>query len=61
MKWNDELKLAPTCEPILVKVNNGIFGGGWTFHKALKVRDKFFNYDTKDEIPDVKAWMKVKI
>ena len=61
MKWNENLKKAPEGEPFLLKVNHGLFSGGWQFHKALRVRDKFFLYENKKEILDPHSWSKVEI
>ena len=61
MRWNENLKTAPQGEPFLVKVNVGLFSGGWQFYKALRVRDKFFNAETKEVISDPHSWMKVML
>ena len=60
IEWNKDLKKAPNgVKPFLLKVNHGLFSGGWQFHKALRVRDKFFNPDTGNEIADPDSWAKV--
>jgi len=62
IKWNENLKKAPTApNPIIVKVNHGLFSGGWQWHKALKVGDSFFYFESKKPINDVHSWAKVDI
>lgn len=62
IKWNEDMKKAPDDgKPFLVKVNHGLFSGGWQFHKALRVRDKFFKYETKKVIEDPHSWAKVNL
>lgn len=61
IKWNEDLKKAPDDGPFLLKVNHGLFSGGWQFHKALRVRDKFFNYETKNTIDEPHSWAKVEL
>lgn len=60
IEWNKNLKQAPYVEPILLLVNHGLFSGGWQWHKALRVRDKFFNYETKNVIDDPHSWASVE-
>lgn len=60
--WNENMKKAPNnAQPFLVKVNHGLFSGGWQFHKALRIRDTIFNYETKDVIDDPHSWSKVDL
>lgn len=61
IKWNEDLKKAPVAEPILLKVNHGLFSGGWQWHKGLMVRNKFFDYETKRVIEDPHSWAKVEL
>ena len=62
MKWNEDFKKVPDdTNPFLVKVNHGIFSGGWQFHKALNIRGMIFNYETKELIKDPHSWAKVTL
>lgn len=62
IKWNEDLKKAPNnTKPFLVKVNHGLFSGGWQFYKALRIGDTIFNYETKKVIKDVDSWAKVEL
>ena len=61
IKWDEDLKKSPQGEAFLLRVNDGVFGGGWQFHKALRVRDKFFQYETKDVIANPHSWSKVNL
>lgn len=56
--WNKDMKKAPDFQPILVKVY--IFSGGWSWHKAVRIGDKFFNDETKELIEDPVSWAEVK-
>lgn len=59
-EWNKDMKKAPDFEPILVKVYNGLCSGGWSWHKAIRIGDKFFNDETKQVIDDPHSWAEVK-
>jgi len=59
-KWLD-INTAPKDGYFLVKVNNGLFSGGWTFHKAMRIDNKFFNVDTKEIIAEPHSWAKVDL
>jgi hypothetical protein len=48
-------------KPFLIKANHGLFSGGWQFHKALRVRDEFFNPDTGEKIEHADSWAKVNL
>ena len=62
IKWDTDLKKAPKgVEPFLLKVNNGLFSGGWSWHKALRVHDQFFNVETNQRIEDPHSWAKVDL
>ena len=58
-KWFD-IKTAPKSGVFLTKENHGIFGGGWAWCKTIRVRDKFFNADTK-ELVDPEYWSPVSL
>ena len=60
-EWNENLKEAPIGEPFLVKVYHGLFSGGWEFHKALRIGNVFFIYETKEIIEDPHSWAKVTL
>lgn len=62
IKWNEDMKKAPNdTKPFLVKVNHGLFSGGWQFHKVLNINGTIFNYETKQVIDDPHSWAKVEI
>jgi len=48
-KWKD-IKTAPKDGEFLTKEFRGLFGAGWVWNKTIRVRDKFFNVETKEEI-----------
>ena len=60
-KWDKDLMKAPDDEPFLLKVNQGLFSGSWQFYKALRIRDKFFNAETKEVIRDPHSWTSVEL
>lgn len=56
IKWQVDMRKAPEGKRILVKVDNGIFGGGKKCHFALKMGDQFFSAETKSPIHEVCFW-----
>ena len=61
MDWNENFKKAPDTQPFLIKVNHGLFSGGWQFHKVLSIDGVIFNYETKQVIKDPHSWLKVTL
>jgi len=61
IRWNEDLKKAPIGKPFLLQVNHGLFSGGWQFHKALRIGDTFFNFETKEVIEDPDSWAEVTL
>ena len=61
INWNKDLSKMPNGEHILVNVYNGLFSGGWDFHKALKIGDAVFNAETKKEIDKgiIQGWITI--
>jgi len=56
-----EMNTAPKDGYFLIKVNNGLFSGGWNFYKAIRLNDKFFKAETKELINEPHSWAKVTL